>query len=136
MACTTIATTGAPNGAVFGIDASLSALGDYVQNVKLTAKEDKQEIRGSCGSVKAVAFSKKTLEIEYTHFGIPKSGENIGTGTSAATMSNGSALTSMAGDFTAGSTFTTVYIEEVSTEQSSSEATKTTVKAIAYAAAS
>lgn len=131
MACTTITSIGNLNGAKFGIDTTLSALGDYIQNVKLTAKADKQEIRGSCGTVKAVAFSKKSLDIEYTHFGIPTSSESLGTGTTMGTPTAGDALKGLAAPFMPG-TVGTVYIEEVSTEQSNSEATKTTVKAVAY----
>lgn len=133
MACTTITTLGSTNGAAFGISSTLSSLGEYLQNVKLTAKADKQEIRGSCGTVKAVVFSKKSLDIEYTHFGVPIAGEDLGSGGSMGTPPAASALTGLATDFMGGSTLGTVYIEEVSTEQTNSEATKTTVKAIAYA---
>jgi hypothetical protein len=138
MACTTIATVGDVSGGEnirFGIDPSTMAegtFGEYVQNLKLTAKADKQEIRGSCGTVRAVSFSKKSLDIEYTHYGIPKSGETIGSGNTMPTFAGGTALTSAGGDFFEGGSLGSVYIEEVSTEQSNSEATKTTVKAVAY----
>lgn len=141
MPCTTITTLGDPGSANeirFGIDAVTmpeDAFGEYVQNLKLTAKADKQEIRGSCGTVRAVAFSKKMLDIEYTHYGIPRSAESVG----AAKAPSMPAFS--LGDFgTAASDFLegvgTIYVEEVSTEQSNSEATKTTVKAVGYVLAS
>lgn len=141
MSCTTIATlgdVGSANEIRFGIDAATmdeGEFGEYVQNLKLTAKADKQEIRGSCGTVRAVAFSKKMLDIEYTHYGIPKAGESVG-GAKATTMQ---AFT-IGGFATAASDFLegvgNIYVEEVSTEQSNSEATKTTVKAVGYVLAS
>jgi hypothetical protein len=141
MACTTIATLGdksTANEIRFGIDSGTmpeGEFGEYVQNLKLTAKADKQEIRGSCGTVRAVAFSKKAVDIEYTHYGIPKTGENIGTAKSASmpAFSLG-AFDTAASDFLDG--VGNIYVEEVSTEQSNSEATKTTVKAVGYVLAS
>jgi hypothetical protein len=138
MACTTITTLGAPGSAKFGIDSTTmpeGEFGEYVQNLKLTAKADKQEIRGSCGTVRAVAFSKKMLDIEYTHYGIPKSGESVGAAkaTSMPAFSLGGFDTA-ASDFLEG--VGNIYVEEVSTEQSNSEATKTTVKAVGYVLAS
>ena len=142
MACTIIPTQGEPgeaNEIRFGIDSTTMAEGDfgeYVQNLKITAKADKQEIRGSCGTVRAVAFSKKMIDIEYTHYGIPKAGvETIGAAkvTSIQTLSIGgfSGAGGAASDFLDGN-IGSIYIEEVSTEQSNSEATKTTVKAVGY----
>ena len=139
MACTTIPTQGDVSGGnevVFGITATVMSeanFGEYVQNLKLTAKADKQEIRGSCGTVRAVSFSKRALDIEYTHYGVPQSGETIGSGNTMPTFAGGSAITNFGEDFFSGGTgLGSVYIEEVSTEQSNSEATKTTVKAVAY----
>jgi hypothetical protein len=136
MSCTTIATLGdrSTANAKFGIDAATMPdedFGEYVQNLKITAKADKQEIRGSCGTVRAVAFSKKAIDIEYTHYGIPKAGESVGA--AKASSMNAFSL----GEFaTAASSFLegvgNIYVEEVSTEQSNSEATKTTVKAVGY----
>jgi hypothetical protein len=137
MSCTTIATLGdrSTANAKFGIDAATMPdedFGEYVQNLKITAKADKQEIRGSCGTVRAVAFSKKAIDIEYTHYGIPKAGtETIGAA-KAGTMNP----FTIGGFSTAASDFLeavgNIYVEEVSTEQSNSEATKTTVKAVGY----
>jgi hypothetical protein len=137
MACTTIATLGDTSDANeirFGIDGTTMSeadFGEYVQNLKITAKADKQEIRGSCGTVRAVAFSKKAVDIEYTHYGIPRSGENIGAAkaTSLTAFSLG-AFDTAAADFMDG--IGNIYIEEVSTEQSNSDAAKTTVKAVGY----
>ena len=142
MPCTTIPTQGNPgeaNEIRFGIDAatmSESDFGEYIQNLKITAKADKQEIRGSCGTVRAVAFSKKMLDIEYTHYGIPKAGvETIGaaksTAINALSIGGFSGTGGAASDFLDGN-IGSIYLEEVSTEQSNSEATKTTVKAVGY----
>jgi hypothetical protein len=136
MACTSIATIfeEPASGVKFGIQeetAPEAQFGSYIQNVKLTAKADKQEIRGSCGTVKAVVFSKRALDIEYTHFGLPKAAESIGGGATIVPFGIGSSFTEAANDFIEG--ITTVYLEEVTTEQSNTEATKTTVKAVAYA---
>jgi hypothetical protein len=129
--CTTIASLNAPSGVKFGVDATLETpLGEYIQNLKLTAKADKQEIRGSCGTVRAVVFSKKTLDIEYTHYGIPKSSESIGEGGTITAFGPGDTIKTIATDFISG--VGSIYIEEVTTEQSNSEATKTTVKAVGY----
>jgi hypothetical protein len=140
MTCTTIATLGdrSSANAKFGIDSVTmpeGEFGEYVQNLKITAKADKQEIRGSCGTVRAVAFSKKAIDIEYTHYGIPKAAESVGA------AKTGSMPAFSLGEFaTAANTFLegvgNIYVEEVSTEQSNSEATKTTVKAVGYVLAS
>jgi hypothetical protein len=138
MACTTIATLGdtsSGNDIRFGIDGTTmpeDEFGEYIQNLKITAKADKQEIRGSCGTVRAVAFSKKAVDIEYTHYGTPASGENIGAAKASTlpALSIG-AFDTAAADFMDGA-IGNIYIEEVSTEQSNIDATKTTVKAVGY----
>lgn len=107
--------------------------GNYIQNVKLTAKADKQEIRGSCGTVRAVVFSKKTLEIEFTHFGKPKTSLTDAMGaakSSTFTAMPASTFASAAEDFIED--VGQIYLEEITAEQSNTEATKTTVKAVGY----
>ena len=136
MACTTIARVGDTSAASedaipFGMDSNLVDGETYLQSAKVTAKADKQEIRGSCGGVKAVVFSKKAVDIEYVKFGKPTSSETIGTGGTMKEFEGGG-FTTIVGKITPGSGISQYYIEEVSTEQTNTAATKTTVKAVGY----
>ena len=136
MACTTITRVGdTANGdedtIPFGMKSTLVPGETYLQSAKVTAKADKQEIRGSCGGVKAVVFSKKAVDIEYVKFGKPNSDETIGTGSTMKEF-EGSGFDEIVQKITPGGGIQQYYIEEVSTEQTNTAATKTTVKAVGY----
>lgn len=136
MACTTITRVGDTGTAdedsiPFGMASTLVSGENYLQSAKVTAKADKQEIRGSCGSVKAVVFSKKAVDIEYVKFGKPSTTENIGTGANMELLDAGG-FEDIVGKLTPGGGIDSYYIEEVSTEQTNTSATKTTVKAVGY----